>query len=137
MSSDSGKIKAHQDSTYQETGTAFYLELGGKFIGSVNVDFPIKKSNRVSVGLLLVCPCFMYFYLPGDKNSRLELGCGFTYIWLGPPEEKRKTGMLFHGVIGYRYQKKKGLLFRAGFTPILGKGGGFVPWLGISLGYSL
>ena len=127
--------QAHQDTTYQEPGTAFYLELGGKFFGSLNVDFQIKKSNRLSFGLVVLSvPNLMYFYLPGEKNSRLELGCGLTYNWL-----ESETPVWIHGVLGYRYQKKKGFLFRAGFTPIifLGKDSGFFPWIGISLGYSL
>ena len=103
-----GEIQAHQDSTYQEPGTAFYLELGGKVFGSINVDFPIKKSNRITVGLLGIFPSFMYFYLPGDKNSRLELGCGFSYIWLGPGGSgKPEAPLICHGVFGYRYQKKE------------------------------
>jgi hypothetical protein len=135
VSSDSGKIQAHKDTTYQEPGTAFYLELGGKFFGSVNVDFPIKKSNRLSFGLVVLrVPNFMYYYLPGEKNSRFELGCGCTYNWL-----EDEIPVWIHGVLGHRYQKKKGFLFRAGFTPILflGKDSGFVPWIGISFGYSL
>ncbi len=36
-----GEIQAHQDTVYQEPGTAFYLELGGKYIGSVNVHFSV------------------------------------------------------------------------------------------------
>jgi hypothetical protein len=50
--------------------------------------------------------------------------------------------LFVHGVIGYRYQKKKGLFFRTGFTPMFvipltdeGKYA-LVPLVGISLGYS-
>lgn len=135
VDSDSGEIQGHQNVVYKEPGTAFYLELGGKFFGSVNVDFPIKKSNRLSFGLVvLVLPNVMYFYLPGEKNSRFELGCGFTYNYL-----EDDIPVWIHGVLGYRYQKKKGFLFRAGFTPILylGKDSGFFPLIGISFGYSL
>jgi|GEM_PF-969965 len=126
-----GEKKALQDTVYQEPGTAFYLELGGKYWGCINVDFPIKKSNRISVGLVLVWPNFMYYYLPGDKNSRIEIGCGFTYNYLSD-----ENPVVIHGAFGYRYQKKKGLLFRAGFTPML-LDGEFTLWIGISLGYSL
>jgi hypothetical protein len=52
------------------------------------------------------------------------------------------AGMMVHGVIGYRVQKKKGLIFRVGFTPLFGipftDSGrfAFVPLAGISLGHS-
>jgi hypothetical protein len=126
-----GEKKALQDTVNQEPGTAFYLELGGKYWGSINVDFPIKKSNRISVGLVLVWPNFMYYYLPGDKKSRVEFGCGFTYNYLAD-----ESPIVIHGVFGYRYQKRRGLLFRVGFTPMLLEGK-FIPSIGISLGYSL
>ena len=40
-----GVNQAHQDTTYQEPGTAFFLELGGKLWGSVNVDFRINNTT--------------------------------------------------------------------------------------------
>jgi len=49
---------------------------------------------------------------------------------------------MVHGIIGYRYQKKKGLLFRVGFTPMLeipltNEGSyAVIPWVGLSMGYS-
>jgi len=122
--------QTHQDTTYQEPGTAFFLELGGKLFGSVNADFRINKSNRLSVGIM---PSLMYYHLRGEKNNKFEIGFGFTIIPVSG-----EGGDFLHGVIGYRYQKKNGLLFRIGFTPIvIVSEWSFSPWFGISLGYSL
>jgi len=41
-----------------------------------------------------------------------------------------------HGVIGYRYQKKDGIILRAGFTPFYRPYVGFLPLIGLSIGYS-
>jgi hypothetical protein len=41
-----------------------------------------------------------------------------------------------HGVAGYRYQKKDGMIFRIGFTPFKRVNNWFLPLIGISLGYS-
>jgi len=138
VSSDSGEIQADQDTVYQKPGTAFFLELGGKPGCSVNVDFRINKSNRFSFGIHplyngSIIPSLMYYYL-GGKNSNIEVGGGFSIIHSGVPDHF--TRQLFHGVVGYRYQKKSGKLFRIGFTPLIIPDG-FFPWIGISFGYSL
>ena len=135
------KIRASQDTISQEPGAALFLELMGKPFGSLNMDFRINKSSRFSLGLVFymlsshyesqsifsgwseyeegkdndvieLMPNIMYYYLAGGKNNRFEIGGGFTYE--GGVEG---IGAGFHGVIGYRYQKKNGLLFRIGFTP--------------------
>jgi len=58
--------------------------------------------------------------------------------------ENSEIGLVcVHGVFGYRYQQKNGLLFRIGFTPLMfipfKSSGSFMtsPWVGISFGYSL
>jgi hypothetical protein len=128
--------------------TSLYLELGGKFIPSVNVDFRKRENCAISLGLSywwdteehqqsLFLPSINGYYLTG-KRHRLELGGGAgpfigTYIGLA-------SVMLF-GNVGYRVQKKKGFLFRIGFTPFLSipvaedVDWTVLPWAGISLGY--
>ena len=106
---------------------------------SLNVDFKLKSSTAIGLGGALYPPenyilHSSYYYLIGEKNKRFEIGGGFTYE--GGAEG---TGVILHGVIGYRYQKKNGNLFRIGFTPFTFKEDGIwylFPWVGISLGYS-
>ena len=80
----------------------------------------------------------MGYYL-GGKRHRFELGGGLSSL-IG--SSQGFAALMLHGVVGYRYQKKKGLIFRAGFTPFISipiaEGAKFmvVPWAGVSLGYS-
>ncbi len=131
----SGQLISQEKDVDTEPGTAFYLELGGKLFYSVNIDFRINKSNRFGFGIQPVygiIPNVMYYHLRGG-NAKFEIGGGLSVIHSG---SEKFTGVLIHGVIGYRYQKKNGLLFRAGFTPVI-HSGGFLPWIGVSIGYSL
>lgn len=118
-----------------------FIELGGKGWLSLNVDFRIKETYAISIGVAGieegVSPNVMGYYF-GGKRHRLEAGGGVS----GIIEDGIFISMMVHGVIGYRYQKKKGLLFRAGFTPMFeipftdeGKYA-FIPWAGLSVGYS-
>lgn len=119
--------------------TSFYLELLGKYLYSLNIDFRFNKSNAMSLGISemtgATMPSMMYYHFMG-KKSRFELGLGFTAFII--PNES--GGLIINGVIGYRYQVKNGLLFRIGFTPILANGEDApafpIPWAGLSLGYS-
>jgi len=123
-------------------GTSFYFELMGKGFYSLNVDFRRNKSTAMSLGIQLAenafIPSFMYYHFRG-KTYRFETGGGISGILT---REDGLAGMMIHGVLGYRYQKKNGLIFRAGFTPLMGipfkRSGRFivVPLVGISLGYS-
>jgi hypothetical protein len=123
-----------------EPTTSLFLELLGKGWYSVNIDFRKKETSAVSIGIQVVeevWPSVMYYRFFG-KRHRLETGGGIS----GIITMDGFAGMAVHGTIGYRYQKKEGLLFRAGFTPIVGipfneEGKfAFVPFPGVSLGYS-
>jgi len=152
VSSDSGKIKAHQDTVYQEPGAAFFFELFGR--KSINIDFRINKWSRFGLGMLYFferrdeeggevevdgfIPNIMYYLLCGKKHSKFEIGVG---IGVRPVWRKDVTGdfpLALHSVIGYRYQKKKGALFRVAFTPVYFPDVGFAQYggMGISFGYS-
>jgi len=127
--------RAQEDSIINTPGNAIYFELLGKPFFSLNADFRINRVQRISVGIQPVydgIPNVMYYYLNGQK-ANIEIGGGISVI-LGGGEDFR--GFLVHGVLGYRYQKKNGLLFRAGFTPIIHPKG-ILPMVGISFGYSL
>jgi len=129
--------------------TSLYIELGGKFLPSLNVDFRKRENFAISIGTSywldaeenkqsMFLPSVMGYYLSG-KRHRLELGGGLgpfigTYTGL--------TSIMLFGNVGYRYQKKKGLIFRIGFTPWMAipiaEDASFMalPWAGISFGYS-
>jgi len=121
----------------------------GKFLPSVNVDFRLRENFAISFGTglwydneeheqFIFTPSINAYYLFG-KKKRIEIGGGtapFITTYLG------FASLLIFGNIGYRYQKKKGLFFRAGFTPFVGlpvnnKSRFYTaPFAGISLGYS-
>ena len=118
-----------------------FIELGGKGWLSLNVDFRIKETYAISIGVAGieegVSPNIMGYYF-GGKRHRLEAGGGVS----GIITNRIFISMMVNGVIGYRYQKKKGLFFRIGFTPMFaipftdeGKYA-VIPWAGLSLGYS-
>jgi hypothetical protein len=128
---------------FLEPSTAFYIELLGKGFYSLNVDFRKNKSEAMALGIQWVenafITSFMYYRFRGE-TYRSEIGGGFSGIF---SRDDGFAGVMIHVVLGYRYQKKNGLLFRIGFTPFIGipftSTGKFVimPWVGISLGYSL
>ncbi len=130
--------------------TSLYFELGGKFLPSLNVDFRKRDNFAISIGTgfwkdneehkqLIFTPSVNAYYLFGKRN-RIEIGGG-TGTFLSTFEGL--ASLLVFGNVGYRYQKKKGLFFRAGFTPFIGipinDKSRFMatPWAGLSLGYSL
>lgn len=121
---------------------SLFLELLGKGFYSLNMDFRKKSSHSFSIGIQFLeggyFPSLMYYHFFGEKFN-IEAGGGVSAIISGGGDAK---AMEVHGVIGYRSQKKKGAIFRGGFTPYFGipftKEGKhvFVPLVGISLGYS-
>jgi hypothetical protein len=122
--------------------TSPFIELLGKGFISLNVDFRRKESYAISIGLQPfegLMPDIMYYHFSGIRH-RFEAGGGFS---AGFTSEYRLAGILVHGVIGYRYQKKKGLFFRAGFTPLYvilftdkTRSNKLYPFVGLSMGYS-
>jgi len=158
---------------YQEPCIALFWEMFGKPFGSLNLDIRIKKSSSVSLGIIFydkftqtndyllwvdeskledgeevevhsLMPNIMYYYLIGEKKKRFEIGGGFSVRPVWHEYVNGDFPLAFHGVIGYRYQKRRGLLFRVGLTPSYFPKAGFVgwpwrglsSWMGISFGYS-
>lgn len=150
---DSGRInESDMTGNYQNTQkdtvnlewkpcVSAFAELLGKGWLSLNVDFRRKETYAISIAATILEEGFgpnVMFYYFGGRRHRLEMGGGAS----GIIEEEGFNSMMVHGVIGYRSQKKKGLLFRTGFTPMFeipftedGKFV-FIPWVGLSLGYS-
>ena len=83
-------------------------------------------------------PNIMCYYLAGKRNHRFEIGGGFSIRPVWNKDINGDFPLAFHGVIGYRYQKRRGLLFRVGLTPSYWPDAGSSPWpwMGISFGYS-
>jgi hypothetical protein len=145
---------SQKDTLFEKLGIAVYPELFGKGIYSFNVDFPITFNNRLSFGLTgldydiedyenfqvgpggALTGGLMYYYLYGKRKSFFELGMGFSLFHRLGLDYHNDSPLSLHGVIGYRYQKKDGLLFRVGFTPFKRVNNWFLPLVGISLGYS-
>jgi len=142
-----------------QPGTALFMEILGKGYYSANADFRITDHQRFSIGITSLdydvvnesapdetepdnypSPGVMYYYLAGHNRSRLELGAGISTSPLlnktYHSEFHSDHPLSLHGVIGYRYQKKNGLLFRAGFTPFFRPRVWILPLAGLSLGYS-
>lgn len=128
--------------------TSIYFELGGKLFPSLNIDFRKSEDFAVSIGTgfwkdskeheqFIFTPSVNAYFLLGKRN-RIEVGGG-TGIFLSTYEGL--ASLLVFGNVGYRFQKKKGLIFRAGFTPFIAfpisnKSRFMVaPWVGLSLGY--
>ena len=134
------KLFAEENRGRNNPGTAFFLEMGGKWFYSANVDLPVNKSHRYSMRISPVygdvVPTIMYYNLRGPK-SRFEIGGGIGYVIILTDEKHEDfKGVTLHGVVGYRFQKKNGLLFRIGFTPLVFSDK-IYPFVGLSLGYSL
>lgn len=119
-----------------------FIELLGKGFISLNVDFRKKESYAISFGIQPfegILPNIMYYHFFG-KRHRIELGGGLSG---GLSKDFNLAVILIHGDIGYRYQKKKGLFFRVGFTPLYiillddpDRSNKLYPFGGLSLGYS-
>jgi hypothetical protein len=119
-----------------------FIELLGKGFFSINIDFRIAESHAISIGIIPfegLAPDIMYYHLSGRRH-RFELGGGIT---TGFSNDFSLAGILIHGSVGYRTQKKRGLFFRTGFTPVYvilfddkARSNKLYPFPGLSLGYS-
>ena len=69
-------------------------------------------------------------YTHGTRNPEAILPDNWDLDYL------KDSPLTWHGVIGYRYHKKNGMLFRVGFTPFKRVNSWFLPLFGVSLGYS-
>lgn len=136
---------------------SIYLELlGSGGIYSFNYDrmftenisgrigvmyFPAVPSLFSSVENLFIMP-FTLNFLIGENSHKLELGAGIVYgqanVGITFNNETETSSAISETfTIGYRYQQRLGgFLFRIGFTPLFRFGEIFMPWGGISIGFS-
>ncbi len=125
---------------------AIFLEAGGNGIGfSFNYErfFSDKIGIRVGAGSLILLgittPIMINYYV-GSKNNKLELGSGIIYIDYFEDDKVfgRGKSALLSMTIGLRHQKPGGgIVIRLSFTPLFNlHAGRFIPYAGLSLGYS-
>ncbi|MBI1929742.1 hypothetical protein HYR99_36520 [Candidatus Poribacteria bacterium] len=123
--------------TKRTANNSFYLEGGGNaIIVSINYDRLFGESFAGRVGLggfeeAILVPITIS-YLLGSGAHKLELGTGLLF-----GSEGYESGVIWTGIVGYRYQpKKRGSIFRVGFTPFFDPEelDELLPWIGISFG---
>jgi len=125
---------------------SIYLELGGNsFLYSLNYDKLFRTSDATKIALGAGLEYLTYMNADGnDYGASLCLTPAVNLLF-GKASHNLETGVslfLISGTvlpaarIGYRYQPVNGgFLFRIGFTPIITTSI-FIPWGGISLGYT-
>ena len=132
---------------------AIYFEIFGSagYVYNISYDRIIIQQNRQNITIGLGVQYYkgdmsedklqtispQINYLLGFNRHFFELGAG--YYWDFYDSDMNSLIMR----IGYRYQKKNGLFFKIGITPILtksfpifGEGYKILPWGGIGLGYA-
>jgi hypothetical protein len=127
---------------------AVYFELlGNGLLYSINYDHRFTDVISVRAGMMVmgvVASPVTVNALLGGGSHRLELGAG-ALLLSAPGELAEETedeeledlrAVTATATVGYRFQPERGgLVFRAGFTPILVNGAG-LPWFGMSVGYA-
>lgn len=151
-------------SNAQSAAKSVYVELGGAGLASVNFDMRLQKKEdglgfRAGIGGftirqdygfgqterdgILTVPLELNYLLGKDRRHYFEMGAGATFVSVsnnynnnGTNSDDKFSSTFGHLYFGYRLQPSEGgFLFRAGITPIFGKGY-FIPYYaGISFGY--
>jgi hypothetical protein len=147
------------DSKERKAKNLVYLELlGNGGVYSINYERMLTDDLSARLGFsylsvstsagsasakanLVTAPALLN-YTVGGRNHRAEVGAGATLVYVSASSEGGSgvgasgegVAVLGTGVVGYRYAPADGgFVFRAGFTPLFGKGG-FLPWGGMSFG---
>lgn len=141
---------------FSQAAKSVYVELGGPGLASANFDMRLTNKEdgpgfRIGIGGLsigssysgggtrvLTLPFGLTWLLGKDQKNYFELGAGITPVFSKQNYNSKDefTNTFGHLYFGYRLQPVKGgFLFRAGITPVFGKGY-FIPYYaGISFGY--
>ena len=106
------------------------IRVGGMYFETMD------EGDHITVGLFPV----MGTWLLGQGNSHFEVGAGVGFGTAGIETtdfgDDLASTVYGTATLGYRYQKPEGgVMFRAGFTPVVAEGGVF-PWVGASVGYA-
>lgn len=136
--------KSNNENSYMHHST--FVEIGGNALNySLNYEYKILLSSNSKIAFRtglsaypIVNKDIDFILLPGinlliGKEHNLELGANIGYCIA-----QTTNFVIPSATIGYRFQSKSGLLFRADFTPY------FLPYFdnnphlkgGISIGYS-
>lgn len=132
----------------EQPNMAIYYELlGNGVLSSLNFEVIIDTKITARFGALclptnqIACPWvapLMIGYLYGDGPSKLELGIGALWVW-NQPMRGYTVGQT--ATVAWRWQPKHaGLMWKAGWTPILAIGPAqnesALPWMGAAVGYT-
>jgi len=142
-----------QDAYANDPALSLFVELGGKFWYTVNIERRWTEQQAFSIGggvvyeknfddagnnqYVWISDVMYYRFFGARKRMETGGGAGITYA-----SSVGFAAATLHGVFGYRLQRRDGLLFRAGFTPMMSfpidadARMMFIPFVGISLGYS-
>lgn len=150
VAQDSEKEKIKKNLLFIEVGGA-----GG--YGSINYEYLVKKINKLKfsarIGLStyhlndytnefnpeIIMPIGVNAYYGSKHNIDVGLGQTITsLVYAGNKnyQPKRRTRLNTNLFIGYRYQGKKGFLFKIGYAPIIENQTMFRHWASLTLGYN-
>lgn len=150
VAQDSEKEKIKKNLLFIDVGGA-----GG--YGSINYEYLVKKINKLKfsarVGLStyhlndytnkfnpeIIVPIGVNAYYGSKNNIDVGLGQTITSIVYADNKNyqpKRRTRLNTNLFIGYRYQSKKGFLFKIGYAPIIENQKVFRHWALLTLGYN-
>jgi hypothetical protein len=149
-----GSAAAQDAAGPRVASNTFFVELGGNALAySLNYErfFTPKLGLRVggmylradddageSLDVALVPVMATYLLGPGNGHFEIGGGLGLATASFEDADIGNDRGSEIYGTatFGYRYQKPTGgVIFRAGFTPLIGSGG-VLPWAGVSVGYA-
>lgn len=143
-----------QTFSQSQPNSVYFEVLGNGGLYSINYDrlFTENLGGRIGV-MYFNADWFAFFndvdiflipitlnYCIGTGKHKLELGAGGVIGLVNAgffgSNPTSGSGVVWTGTIGYRYQKNNGgFMWRIGFTPLFNSKD-FLPWGGISMGYS-
>ena len=144
-----------EEATATSPAKSIYFELGPPGLASINYDMRLQKKEdglgfRVGVGgfsidgtSAIFIPFGLNYLMGKDQRNYFELGAGATIVSIkernyfnGTSGSDNFSSSFGHIYMGYRLQPKNGgFTFKAGITPVFGKGF-FIPYLpAVAFGY--
>jgi len=104
-------------------------------------DGKVSLSARIGIGsaiLINALPILGFNACLGKGESKFEIGINALRVYNIGILEDDYTSLYINPIVGYRFEGRKGFLFRFAFTPFLNTDPNtsfpFFPWLGISFG---
>jgi hypothetical protein len=105
-------------------------------------DDAVSINARIGIGtaiLINALPILGFNACLGKRESKFEVGVNALRVFsIDLFDGNENTSMYANPIVGYRFESRKGFLFRFAFTPFLNPNPNtefpFFPWLGISFG---